>query len=69
VGGVVDARHAEADDQVDADEDADLGREVAGVPGQGGLVDAIRDEEGAEEAEDRAAGPHGGSGRCRVAGR
>ena len=66
---VVDARDAEADDEVDADEDADLHRQVAGVPGQRRLVDAVRHEQGAEEAEDRAARPDRRVGRRRVAGR
>ena len=59
----------EADDQVDADEDADLGRQVAGVAGQRRLVHPIGHEQGPEQPEDGAARPdrrgrgHGVAGR------
>jgi hypothetical protein len=69
VGRIVDARDAEADDEVDADEDPDLHREVACIAGQGGLVDVVGYEECTEETEDSAAGPDGRVRRRGVAGR
>ena len=56
VGGVVDAVHAEADEEVECDEQPDLHGQVAGVARQRRHVHAVRDEQDAEEAEDPAAG-------------
>ena len=68
MGRVVDAGHAEADEEVDRDEQADLRGQIARVARQGRLVHAIGHEQDPEQPEDPTAGTDGWVGRGGEAG-